>query len=558
MAVFSLVCNVQVATVLPARGVLTAQQAGGPTTAASDFAVYLRGAQIGTEQVTVASNAGGWTIRSSGRAGPPLDIVTKALLIRYDADWKPLELNLDASVRGQTLGLHIAITGTTATTHAERGLQPIDLTEAIDQDAILLPYPFFAAYEAVAARLKTAASGSTIHAYQGGGPPITIRVGDSETEQIQTVARRIAARRSRVTLTEAAGPELEAEIWADETGRLLRFSVMAQMLEFVREDIASVSTRRVVISREGDEQVRIPANGFTLAGTVSKPAGAAGRRVPAVILVAGSGPLDRDETVAGIPVLGQLANQLADAGYVVLRYDKRGIGQSGGRPETAGLAEYAEDLRAAIAFIADQKTVDPKRLTALGHSEGGAVALLAAAKDRRAAALVLLAATGVSGNELLLAQQRHLLARSSLSEVDKEAKIDLQKRINDAVMTGKGWDGLPGALRRQVDTPEFQSVLMHDPARVMPDVHQPILIVQGDLDRQVDPSNADRLAALAGARKRPAPVEVVKIPGVNHLFVPATTGEVEEYSTLKEKQISPAVVSAIVAWLQKTLPAPTR
>jgi alpha-beta hydrolase superfamily lysophospholipase len=257
-------------------------------------------------------------------------------------------------------------------------------------------------------------------------------------------------------------------------------------------------------------------------------------------------------------VFGQLANALADAGYLVLRYDKRGIGQSGGRPETAGLAEYAEDLRAAITFMVDRKAVDPRRLTIVGHSEGGAVALLAAAKDRRAAALVLLAATGVSGNELLLAQQRHLLDRSSLSEDDKQAKIDLQKRIQEAVITGKGWDRLPAAVRGQVDNAEFQSILAHDPARIMPDVRQPILIVQGGLDTQVDPSNADRLASLAGARKRPAPFEVVKIPGVNHLFVPATTGEVEEYPALKEKQISAALASAIVAWLQKTLPAPTR
>jgi alpha-beta hydrolase superfamily lysophospholipase len=535
-----------------------AQQASVPSTAASDFAVYLRGARIGTEQITLAHNAGGWTITSSGRIGPPLDIVTRSLQIRYDDDWKPLELTLEATARGQALVIHVGVVGTTATTRGNNGGQPIDRTDTIDPDAILLPNPFLAAYEAVAVRLKAAPPGSTIPVYQGGEAPITIRVGDSQTEQIQTAARRIAARRSHVTLAAAAGPGLEAEIWADETGRLLRFSVPAQMLEFVRDDIASVATRRVVISRDGDEQVHIPANGFNLIGTLSKPAGEAGKRLPAVILVAGSGPVDRDETVAGIPVLGQLANALADAGYLVLRYDKRGIGQSGGRTETAGLAEYAEDLRAAITFMADRKAVDPRRLAVVGHSEGGAVAMLEAAKDRHAAALVLLAATGVSGNDLLLAQQKHLLDRSNLSADDKQAKIDLQKRIHEAVITGKGWDALPAAVRRQVDNAEFQSILMHDPARIMPDVRQPILIVQGGLDTQVDPSNADRLASLAGARKRPAPFEVVKIPGVNHLFVPATTGEVEEYPTLKEKQISTAVASAIAAWLQKTLPPPTR
>ena len=269
----------------------------------------------------------------------------------------------------------------------------------------------------------------------------------------------------------------------------------------MRDDIASVSTRRVVISREGDEQVRIPANGFNLAGTISKPAGTAGQRLPAIVLVAGSGPVDRDETVAGIPVLGQLAGALADAGFLVLRYDKRGIGQSGGRIESAGPREYAEDLRAAVKFLADRKDTDPKRIAVIGHSEGGSVALLVAAKDRHVAAIVLMAAPGLSGNDLILAQQKHLLDRSNLSEPDKQAKVELQKRIQEAAMTGKGLDALPADVRRQIDNAEFQSILTHDPAKVMPSVRQPILIVQGALDTQVDPSNADRLADLARARK---------------------------------------------------------
>ena len=119
----------------------------------------------------------------------------------------------------------------------------------------------------------------------------------------------------------------------------------------MREDVASVSSRRVVISRPGDEQVLIPANGFNLAGTVSKATLHQRAQSGRSCWSAGSGPLDRDETVAGIPIFGQLASALADAGFAVLRYDKRGIGQSGGRVESAGLTDYAEDLRAAVKFM---------------------------------------------------------------------------------------------------------------------------------------------------------------------------------------------------------------
>jgi len=129
----------------------------------------------------------------------------------------------------------------------------------------------------------------------------------------------------------------------------------------------------------------------------------------------------------------------------------------------------------------------------------------------------------------------------------------MQKKINEAAVSGKGLDALTPAVRRQIDNAEFQSVLAADPAKLVPNVKQPILVVQGERDMEVAPTNADRLEALAKARKQPALVDVVKVPGVNHLLVPAQTGEVDEYTALPEKQISPVASAAIVEWLKKTL-----
>jgi len=179
--------------------------------------------------------------------------------------------------------------------------------------------------------------------------------------------------------------------------------------------------------------------------------------------------------------------------------------------------------------------------------------LLSAAKDKRIAAVVLIATPGIRGSELVLAQQQHLLNQSNLPDADRQKRIDLQKRINEAAMTGKGLDALSPDIRRQIDNAEFQSLLNADPAKIIPDVRQPILVVQGELDTQVAPANADRLEAIARARKQPAPVDVVKVPGINHLLVPATTGEVDEYATLPDKHISPAVSTAVADWLKKTL-----
>src|SRR5262249_43291607 len=246
-----------------------------------------------------------------------------------------------------------------------------------------------------------------------------------------------------------------------EEGRLLRISIPAQGLEVVRDDIGSVSARQVVISRPNDEQVRITANGFTLAATVSKPATPAAPRLPAVVLTSGSGPMDRDEVVFGIPILGQVAGSLADAGFLVVRYDKRGIGQSGGRVETAALRDFAEDQRSAVKYVSERKDVDPKRIAVAGHSEGGVVSLIAAAKEKRIAAVVLIATNGMKGADVVLAQQQRMLEKSNLSDADKQSRIALQKQINDAALSGK-LDALPANIRRQVDNAEFLSVLSTD------------------------------------------------------------------------------------------------
>jgi pimeloyl-ACP methyl ester carboxylesterase len=298
--------------------------------------------------------------------------------------------------------------------------------------------------------------------------------------------------------------------------------------------------------------VKIPSLGFSLAGTLSKPQGLTAMRLPAVVLVGGAGPIDRDGIVAGVPVIGELATQLADAGFITLRYDKRGVGQSGGRIESADITDAADDLQSAVKLLADRRDVDPRRISVIGHSEGGAVAMLAAARERRIAAVGLIATAGGTGAELVLEQQQRALSRLNLTDAEKQARVELQKRINDAVVTGRGWEALPPETRRAVDNPEYQSILAHDPAKVVPRMPQPILIVAGELDRQVAPGNADRLDALARARKNRA-VHTVKVPGVNHLLVPAVTGEVAEYAALRDRRVSPAVISAIAGWLRTTL-----
>ena len=520
---------------------------------ASTFIVFVRGERIGSEDVTLAKTADGWTITSSGRFGPPLDLVIKELQARYSGEWRPIDLRIDAITGNQPLNLRTVVSDTSATTTITQAEKSDSQTDTIAPDSLLLPSPFWGPFEALSQKLRAAAAGATLQSYSG-GTVVPIEVGNSTNELIQTASRLITARRTRLKLLTPSAP-LEIEVWGDETGRLLRVSIPAQNLEVAREDVASVAARRVTMARPNDEQVRVPANGFSLAGTISKPAAAAGGRLPSIILVAGSGPQDRDETVYGIPIFGQLADRLADAGFLVLRYDKRGVGQSGGRIESATLVDYADDLRAAVRFLSDRRDVDRRQLTVVGHSEGGAVSMLATAREKRVGALVLISTIGVTGAELNMTQVTHGLERSKRPAEERQATIELQKKIQAAVLTGKGWEEVPPNLRKQAEIPWFKSFLAFDPAKVMADVKQPVLIIQGLLDTQVHPSNADILEKLASARKKAGPIEVVKIPGINHLLVPATTGEVDEYASLKERVVSDQVSNAVITWSKKTLAA---
>src|SRR5262249_25302505 len=268
-----------------------AQPAPAPANAAT-YTIFLRALPIGSEQIALTHRADGWSIASSGRVGAPIDAVARRVEVRYSEDWHPLEMSIDATIRRQPQMLHTVVSGGSAQTEYTLNGQPAQKTDAIDPAAVLIvPTPVFAPYEALAQRLRTAASGSEIPIYTTPVTSFAARVGESTPQRIQTVARMIEARRTRVTLA-APGSPVEADVWTDETGRMIRFSVPAQALDVVREDIAAVSSRSVPISRSNDEPVRIPSNGFTLAGTVSKPAAAPPARRPAVVLVGGSGPTD--------------------------------------------------------------------------------------------------------------------------------------------------------------------------------------------------------------------------------------------------------------------------
>src|SRR4029078_8448543 len=117
-----------------------------------------------------------------------------------------------------------------------------------------------------------------------------------------------------------------------------------------------------------------------------------------------------------------------------------------------------------------------------------------------------------------------------------------------AVLSGKGWEGGPPNVRKEADKPWMQSGLLFDPAQVLDDVRQPMLLVHGTLDHEVEPANAERLVEIARTEGKSKSVELVMVRGVNHLLTPAVTGEVAEYDNLDDGSVSKDVTEAGNNW----------
>src|SRR5262245_9046399 len=463
------------------------------------YTIFLRGAPLGREELTVQEDATGTTITAQGRLAAPLNVVTRRAEMKYATDGSPQQFTLEGTTNGNDVAVRTSFANGTAQTEGTQGATKIATSHAYSPQAVVLPNGVFSFYAALADRLSRVNRGAELKAYILPVAEITVRVVSDQPERIQVGTTFLDAQRYDLLFTDPGG-DLAVSLTAGDGGRLIRLTVPAQALEVVREDVASPTSRTQIYSNPGDEAVTIPAVGFNLGATTTKPpasapgSGAAGA-MPAVILLPSSSG-DRDGFTQGIPTFAQLAGAMADAGFLAVRYDKRGFGQSGGRAESATLGDYADDARAVVRWLLERKDVDPKRIAVVGHSEGAWVALMTAAREKRVAAVAFIEAAATTGAELALEQQKYELDHLQLKPDEREKKIALQKQIQTAVVTGKGWEGIPANERKAADTPWLQSFLTFDPAKAIGDLRQPVLIVHGALDKELPPAHDDQLADL--------------------------------------------------------------
>ena len=536
-----------------------AQPPADPAAGEALFNIFVGSTPAGFERVRVVRTDEGWLLQASGQLTAPIPVDTRVFEAAYDEEWRPRRLVIDGSQAGIPFRLDstFADDGTVTNTLRE-GERDATSEDRIDPASVLLPNSIFVSYEALAMRLARSQAGQELPIYVPPRGFLSARVEAVGIQHIETAERVIEARTYRITFVDPSQP-LDAEVWVDENGRLLRVSLPYASLEVARRDIASVSARLTTDPpHPGSERVRVEAAGFSLATTVIAPVDVPpppGGRRPAVVLVPGTGPVDRDETVSGVPIFRQLAWALADRGFVVARYDKRGYGQSGGRAESATLEDYAEDVRNMVRHLQRRDDVDRDRIVAVGYGEGGWIGLLAARRENRIKGLALLATPGSSGRTFVLEQQRNELRRIGSTGDERRERIDLQTRINRAVLGEGEWTGIPDAVRRQADTPMFRSFLAFNPTAELRRVRQPLLLIQGSEDQLVPPHHAERLERIARRRdRRESTVELVALDGVNHLLLPAADAEAGNPAA-GSREITPQVSEVLIDWIERTLPA---
>jgi hypothetical protein len=228
--------------------------------------------------------------------------------------------------------------------------------------------------------------------------------------------------------------------------------------------------------------------------------------------------VDRNENVPqGITLntFSELAQRLAECGFAVLRYDKRGVGKSGGDFASSGLYDLVEDARSALEFLTAQPEIDPQKVALLGHSEGGTIACMVAAQSPIASALVLMATPARSLVELVKEQITYLYLISGVkdSRVIQEA-IAQQEKIFEALAQGKkDVEGVPIPLWKW-----WKDYLHFNPQEWFQKIRIPTLILQGEKDYQVKTEDALKIAEIL--KQNGVAYELVIFPNLDHLFRP--------------------------------------
>ncbi|WP_044205331.1 S9 family peptidase [Flammeovirga sp. OC4] len=303
---------------------------------------------------------------------------------------------------------------------------------------------------------------------------------------------------------------------------------------------------------------------ITLSGTLTRPK--EHKKYPAVILISGSGPQDRNQEILGHKPFLLLADQLTRSGFAVLRFDDRGTAKSTGNFASATTYDFADDVVEAFHFLEKRADIDPEKIGLLGHSEGGIIAAVANEKVPQIGFMILMASPGVNGKDLMLLQKKVIEEKSLLPAplvaqnqkmfgeaydmiLRKEQPIyDRLKEYFKHQLNAQVSDQQIHTIVQSISTPWFLEFIRLDPSTYFQNVKCPVLALNGSKDVQVVASQ--NLPAIEAALNKAGnkDVTILELEGLNHLFQECSTGLPNEYGQI-EQTLSPLLLDEIKKWI---------
>jgi alpha-beta hydrolase superfamily lysophospholipase len=299
-----------------------------------------------------------------------------------------------------------------------------------------------------------------------------------------------------------------------------------------------------------EQDIRFRSSEIELAGTIALPDSQ--EPFPGVLFVAGSGQIDRNENSKKykLNAFYDIFRYLAEHGIASLRYDKRGVGQSGGDYWQTGFHDRVRDASAALEYIRQQPNFQPEKIFVLGHSEGSLIAMRLAGSNADVAGIILLSGAAQSGEAVLKWQA--LQIAKGLTGINgwivKTFRIDVskaqQKTIDKIKRSKKPF--FRQKLLVKIPVRWLREFMAYDPAEDLSRIMVPVLGITGSKDIQVDPADLERMAHLLNA-----PFEHHLISGMTHVLrVQEGDASISKYKEEIKRPVEPKLLELILHWIE--------
>jgi pimeloyl-ACP methyl ester carboxylesterase len=302
-----------------------------------------------------------------------------------------------------------------------------------------------------------------------------------------------------------------------------------------------------------EQEVRFSSGTFYLAGTLATPDGDG--PFPGVLLIAGSGQVDRNENhkKLAINVFREIAGYLAENGIATLRYDKRGVGASEGNYWETGFFDNVSDASSALHCLKAQKQIRPEEVFLLGHSEGALIATRLAAEGADVAGVILLAGPARSGEEVLKWQTGQVVKgmRGINKWLIKLLRINVakaqQKQIDKIKRSKKDWYRVQLVVK--LNARWMREFIAYNPAEDLPRIRVPVLAITGSKDIQVDPGDLKRMSEIMQTN-----LEYHEVPDVTHILrIEEGEPTLNTYKKQVQQPMDSRVMQLTLEWLREKL-----